>query len=390
MKFNLNLPTRVYFGEGSIKNIEAELKEYKKVMILYGGGSVKRSGLYDEIVDLLKGFHKEFIEFGGIEPNPRLKSVEAASKVVADEGVDLILAVGGGSVIDAAKAIALKSKHTDIDFWELMRNPKYLEGAVGIGTILTLAATGSETNCGFVITNLKEREKLGHGNPHCYPKFAIMDPSYTKSVPRVHTINGVVDTIAHLLEQYFTPKTDDDVLTDLMLGRIENLIKNTMAVGPRLLSDLTIYKYREELMYYAYMALNGEIAGKVAKGDWASHGIEHALSAVYDISHGAGLSIVFPYWMEYVVPMRSDRIKRMAVNIFGVEDKGTDLEIAERGIVELRRYFRSIEAPVTLEEEGIEKLDMNGVMHAAFARDNSMGQYIKLEKADVKRIFESM
>jgi len=390
MNFNLNLPTRVFFGQGSIKNMEKELKGYNKVMVLYGGGSIKRNGLYDEVAELLKSAGKEFVEFGGIEPNPRYKSIRAASEVCVEEGVDLILAVGGGSVIDAAKAIALRSCHMDIDFWDLMKNPRYLDRAVSVGTILTLAATGSETNCGFVITNLEREEKLGHGNPNCYPKFAIMDPSYTKSVPKNHTRNGVVDTIAHLLEQHFTPLDDTDILTDLMLGRIEKLVKNTITVGPKLLSDLDNYSYREELMYYAYMGLNGEIAGKVERGDWASHGIEHALSAVYDIAHGAGLSIVFPHWMDYVVERKPERVKRMAVNIFGVEDIGDDLAVAKEGIAKLREYLKSIDAPITPREEGIVDLDIERVMHAAFARDSVLGQYVNLGQEEVRAIFESM
>ncbi len=390
MNFNLNLPTRVYFGKGSIKNMEGELKDYRKVMLLYGGGSIKRNGLYDEVTELLKEAGKEFVEYGGIEPNPRYRSVLAASEVCVAEGVDLILAVGGGSVIDAAKAVALRSRHMEIDFWDLMRNPRYLEGAVSVGTILTLAATGSETNCGFVLTNLEREEKLGHGNPQVYPKFAIMDPEYTKSVPWAHTRNGIVDTIAHLLEQYFTPLSDQDVLTDLMLERIERLIKNTMEVGPKLLADLTNYSYREELMYYAYMGLNGEIAGKVKRGDWASHGMEHALSAVYDIAHGAGLSIVFPHWMDYVVERKVERVKRMAVNIFGVEDKGSDLATAREGIERFREYLRKIEAPLSPREEGIGQLDIDKVMHAAFARDSVLGHYVKLEEEDVRAIFEGM
>ncbi len=390
MNFNLNLPTRVYFGQGAIKNMSAELKSYKKIMLLYGGGSIKRNGLYDEVIEFLKDSGKEFVEFGGIEPNPRYRSVLSASEMCVAEGVDLILAVGGGSVIDAAKAVALRSRHMEVDFWDLMRNPRYLEGAVSVGTILTLAATGSETNCGFVLSNLEREEKLGHGNPDVYPKFAIMDPEYTMSVPWTHTRNGVVDTIAHLLEQYFTPLDDKDILTDLMLERIERLIKNTMTVGPKLLTDLNNYSYREELMYYAYMGLNGEIAGKVRRGDWASHGIEHALSAVYDIAHGAGLSIVFPHWMDYVVERKPHRLKRMAVNIFGVTDGEDDLAIAKEGIERLREYLKNIEAPLKPLDEGIKNLDIEKVMHAAFARDTSLGQYIRLEKEDVRAIFESM
>ena len=390
MNFNLNLPTRVYFGQGAIKNMAAELKGYNKVMLLYGGGSIKRNGLYDEVIEFLKGAGKEFVEFGGIEPNPRYRSVLAASEVCVAEGVDLILAVGGGSVIDAAKAVALRSCNMEIDFWDLMRNPRYLDRAVSVGTILTLAATGSETNCGFVLSNLEREEKLGHGNPNVYPKFAIMDPEYTRSVPWAHTRNGVVDTIAHLLEQYFTPLDDKDNLTNLMLERIERLIKNTMIVGPKLLSDLDNYNYREELMYYAYMGLNGEIAGKVRRGDWASHGIEHALSAVYDIAHGAGLSIVFPHWMDYVVEKKPERVKRMAVNIFGVEDLGSDLVIAKEGIEKLREYLKKIDAPLTPQDEGISNLDIDKVMLAAFARDSSLGQYVNLEQEDVRAIFKSM
>lgn len=390
MKFNQNLPTRVYFGRESIENIKKELTPYSKVMLLYGGGSIKRNGLYDEVCGILTALKKEYVEYGGIEPNPRYESVEKASRVCIEEGVDLILAVGGGSAIDAAKGIALKSKHPEIDFWDLMRNPRYLRGAIHIGTILTLAATGSETNCGFVLTNTREREKLGHGNPDVYPKFAIMDPEYTMTVPEVHTRNGVVDTIAHLLEQYFTPKDDEDVLTDHMLTRIEELIKRTMTVGPKLLGDLTNYSYREELMYYAYMGLNGEIGGKVDRGDWASHGLEHALSAVYDIAHGAGLSIVFPEWMSYVTEIRPERVKRMAVNIFGIEDAGEDILTAREGVKALRAYFESIGAPVTLREEGIPELDMEGVLHAAFARDSEIGRYVVLDREAVSKIFDGM
>lgn len=387
MKFNLSLPTKVHFGKGSLVYLKEELSTYKKVLLVYGGGSIKRNGIYDDIIKLLNELKIDFFEYSGIEPNPKSINVEEASLICQDKGIDFILAVGGGSVIDAAKAIALKSKNMDIDFWKALKDAQIITKALPIGTISTISGTGSETNCGFGIINTKSKEKLGYFSFLSYPKFAILDPTYTRSVPKNHTRSGIIDIIAHLFEQYFTSLDDSDVLIDHMLTRIEDLIKRSMTAGKSLLEDLEDYKLREEIMYYAHIALNTEIAFKVNRGDWSSHLLESALNGVYNTPHGDGLGIIFPHWMEYAATKRVDRLKRMAINIFSVNSEGSDEEISKKGILAFKEYLELIEAPRSLSDININNFDLDLILETFKRGHDKVGSYIVLGTKEVEEIF---
>ncbi|HLN62939.1 MAG TPA: iron-containing alcohol dehydrogenase, partial [Symbiobacteriaceae bacterium] len=317
-------PTRLIFGKGQIAQLRAELERYgKRVLLAYGGGSIKRSGVYDEVMAILREMGATVHELAGIEPNPRLSTVHKGVDICRKEQIDLILAVGGGSVIDCVKAIAVGVKY-DGDVWDVITRKAKATGALPFGTVLTLAATGSEMNAGSVITNWETQQKVGwSAAPHSYPAFSILDPVYTFTVPKDQTAYGAVDTMAHVLEQYF-PGTANQPLQDRWM---EGVLRSVIEAAPKALATPTEYEARETLMYCATMALNGTLAMGTA-GDWATHSLEHAVSAVYDIPHGGGLAILFPNWMKYCFDVNPARFAQMAVRVFDVDPAGrSDREV---------------------------------------------------------------
>ncbi|MEJ9114124.1 iron-containing alcohol dehydrogenase [Bacillus paramobilis] len=377
-------PTKLIFGKGQLEQLKTEIPQFgKKVLLVYGGGSIKRNGIYDNVLSILKDIHAEVFELTGVEPNPRVSTVKKGIQICKDNGVEFILAVGGGSVIDCTKAIAAGSKY-DGDVWDIVTKKAFASEALPFGTVLTLAATGSEMNAGSVITNWETNEKYGWGSPVTFPQFSILDPVHTVSVPRDQTIYGMVDIMSHVLEQYFHHGTN----TELQDRYCESVLKTVIETAPKLLSDLENYEHRETILYCGTMALNGILAMGV-KGDWATHNIEHAVSAVHDIPHGGGLAILFPNWMKNVVDENVSRFKQFAIRVFDVETDGkTDREIALEGIEALRQFWTSIEAPVTLADYAIGENEIDVMADKAMAY-GEFGNFKKLNKDDVLSIYKA-
>ncbi|MDZ5610104.1 iron-containing alcohol dehydrogenase [Bacillus pseudomycoides] len=377
-------PTKLIFGQGQLEQLKAEIPQYgKKVLLVYGGGSIKRNGIYDNIISILKEIDSEIFELTGVEPNPRLSTVNKGIQICKENDIEFILAVGGGSVIDCTKAIAAGSKY-DGDVWDIVTKKAFANEALPFGTVLTLAATGSEMNAGSVITNWETNEKYGWGSPVTFPQFSILDPVHTVSVQRNQTIYGMVDIMSHVLEQYFHQGTN----TELQDRYCESILNTVIETAPKLLNDLESYEHRETILYCGTMALNGILAMGV-RGDWATHNIEHAVSAVYDIPHGGGLAILFPNWMKHVLDENVERFKQFAVHVFNVETEGkTDKEIALEGIEALRSFWISIEAPSRLAdyEIGEEKIDVMAEKAMVYGE---FGHFKKLNKQDVIAIYRA-
>lgn len=377
-------PTKLIFGKDTVEQLKAEVPQYgKKVLLVYGGGSIKRNGLYDQVLSLLKEVDVEVFELPGVEPNPRISTVKKGVEICRNEGIDFLLAVGGGSVIDCTKAIAAGAKYEG-DTWDLMTRKAVAKEALPFGTVLTLAATGSEMNSGSVITNWETKEKYGWGSPVTFPQFSILDPVNTYTVPRDQTVYGIVDMMAHVLEHYFH-LTESTELQDRMC---EGLLLTVMEAAPKLLENLESYEHRATILYSGTMALNGMLSMGY-RGDWATHNIEHAVSAVYDIPHGGGLAILFPNWMKHNLKVKPERFKKLAVRVFGVDAEGkTDEEAGLEGIDKLREFWNSIGAPSRLADYEIDDSQIEVMADKAMVY-GEFGNFTKLNKEDVMAIYRA-
>jgi alcohol dehydrogenase len=376
-------PTNLIFGKDQLVQLKQEVPKYgKNVLLVYGGGRMKRTGLYDKIITLLEGIDAKVTECPGVEPNPRLSTVHKGIELIKENDIDFLLAVGGGSVIDATKAMAAGALY-DGDVWDIVTKKAVATKALPLGTVLTLAATGSEMNAGSVITNWETQEKYGWGSPAVSPKFSILDPTHTFSVPKDQTIYGIVDIMSHVFELYFHHVKN----TPLIDRMAEGVLKAMIETAPKLLGNLESYEYRETVMLSGTVALNGTLRMGV-QGDWATHNIEHAVSAVYDIPHAGGLAILFPNWMKHVLEENVDRFKQFAIRVFDVEpsDKN-DKEIALEGIDRLRQFWDSIGAPNVLADYNIDRTKLDLIAEKAMA-NGPFGYFKKLEKDDVKQILE--
>ncbi len=350
--FTFHNPTKILFGKDKITSLHKELAPYGKTILLtYGGGSIKRNGIYDAVKKELELAGKEVIELGGIMANPRTSKVLEGVSLCKKHHVDFILAVGGGSTIDCSKAIAAAVKLPEnVDFWEhLYAGSNVASDALPLGTVLTMAATGSEMNGGSVITNWDTKQKYSTSSPVTYPRFSILDPTYTYTLPKEQFVYGVADMLSHLMECYFSLPDEENVTDDIIESLMKTIIKNTNTA----LENLEDYTARSNVMWAATLALNGlTTLGK--KMDWMAHNIEHSLSAYYDVPHGAGLAVVHPMLLQYICKDHVDRFVRFAKNVWQIDaDDKTDIEIAHEGISKLRQYLSSIGCPTTMEELGI-------------------------------------
>jgi len=381
-KFEFHNPTKLIFGQGTLEALNREVPKYgKNVLLMYGGGSIKRNGLYDKVVSQLNEIGANVTELSGVEPNPRLSTVHKGVELCREHHIDLILAVGGGSVLDCAKAVAVGAKYEG-DMWDFVDRKAVPQAALPLGTVLTMAATGSEMNNGSVITNEVTQEKMGWGSPYSFPAFSILDPEHTFSLPRDQTVYGMVDIMSHVLEHYFHLDTN----TPVQDGFCETLLRTVIETGPKLVEDLENYELRETILYCGTMALNGMVSMGFA-GDWATHNIEHAVSAVYDIPHGGGLAILFPNWMKYNLSVNPARFRQLAVNVFGIDPNGkTDEEIGIEGIEALRRFWDSIGAPSRLADYDIDDSKL-AVMADKAVKFGPFGNFRKLQHEDVMEIY---
>jgi len=381
--FQFRNPTKLIFGRNQLPSLEKEISKYgKKVLLVYGGGSIKRNGLYDKVMAHLHTIGADVFELSGVEPNPRLTTVNKGIDICKREKIDFLLAVGGGSVIDCTKTIAGGATY-DGDVWDLITRKAKLEKALPFGTVLTLAATGSEMNSGAVITNWETKEKYSWGSSLLFPKFSILEPENTLTVPKEHTIYGIVDMMTHVLEQYFH-KANNTPLQDRMM---ESVLLTVMETAPKLIEDLENMELRETILYCGTIALNGFLQMGL-RGDWGTHNIEHAVSAVYDIPHAGGLAILFPNWAAYAIDENVERFKQLAVRVFHVnEDNRSDRDIALKGIERLREFWNSIGAPSRLAEYDIDDSKLELIAEKAMAR-GAFGNFKKLDYDDVKAILQ--
>ncbi|WP_226669504.1 iron-containing alcohol dehydrogenase [Metabacillus litoralis] len=374
-------PTKLIFGKDQVEQLQNEVPKFgDKVLIVYGGGSIKRNGLYDQVLNILKDKNLQLFELAGVEPNPRLSTVHRGVQLCKEEKIDFILAVGGGSVIDCTKAIAAGAKYEG-DAWDIVTRKHIPTEALPFGTVLTLAATGSEMNSGSVITNWETKEKYGWGSPLTFPKFSILDPVNTFTVPKDQTVYGMVDMMTHVFEQYFH-HTKNTPLQDRFC---ESLLRTVIETAPQLLEDLENYELRETILYCGTIALNGQLQMGY-RGDWASHNIEHAVSAVYDIPHAGGLAIIFPNWMKHNLNENISRFVQLAVNVFHVDPTGKDDKtVALEGIEKLREFWSSIGAPSRLKDYNINDENIDVMADKAMV-NGPFGNFKALQKEDVVAI----
>ncbi|EIJ80720.1 iron-containing alcohol dehydrogenase [Bacillus methanolicus PB1] len=377
-------PTKLIFGSSQLAQLKTEIPQYgKKVLLVYGGGSIKRNGLYDRVVNYLKEINAEIFELSGVEPNPRISTVRKGIEICRQEGIEFILAVGGGSVIDCTKAIAAGVKYEG-DPWDFVIKKVKVKDALPFGTVLTLAATGSEMNSGSVITNWETNEKHGWSSPAVFPKFSILEPENTFTVPRDQTAYGIVDMMSHVFEHYFHPEEN----TPFQDRMCESLLITVMETAPKLLENLESYEHRSTILYCGTMALNGMLSMGY-RGDWATHKIEHAVSAVYDIPHGGGLAILFPNWMKHNLKVKPKRFKQLAVRVFGVNPEGkTDEEAGLEGIEKLREFWNSIGAPSRLADYGIDDSKLEEMADKVML-EGEVGNFKKLTREDVLAIYRA-
>jgi alcohol dehydrogenase YqhD (iron-dependent ADH family) len=381
--FTFYNPTKLIFGKGQIEQLKTEVPSYgNKVLLVYGGGSIKRSGLYDKVINTLNETGAQVFELSGVEPNPRLTTAKKGIDLCLKEGIQFILAVGGGSVIDCTKLIAAGAKYNG-DAWDLVTKKAVATEALPFGVVLTLAATGSEMNSGSVITNWETNEKYGWGSPVTFPRFSILDPENTYTVPKNQTVYGMVDMMVHTLEHYFHLQ-ENTLLQDRML---EGLLLTVIETAPKLLNDLENYDYRATILYSGTMALNGMLSMGF-QGDWATHNLEHAVSAVYDIPHGGGLAILFPNWMKHNLKVKPERFKQLAVRVFGVNPEGKSAEEAGlEGIEKLREFWNSIGAPSRLADYDIDGSQVERMADKAMV-NGEFGGFAKLKKDDCIAIYK--
>lgn len=340
-------PTEVVFGEDSEKQVASLVKKYggKRVLVHYGGQSAKKSGLLDNIFGLLNEGGIEFFELGGVVPNPRLSKVREGIALCREQKIDFILAVGGGSVIDSAKAIAYGVPYNG-DVWDFYLGKTTAETCLPVATVLTIPAAGSEMSESSVITNEDGDVKLGYSNNISRPKFAIMNPVRTYTLPPYQTAAGVTDMIMHTMERYFT-HDDDMTLTDSMAEALMRTLKDSVM---EVLKNPTDYRHRAQIMWGGSIAHNG-LTGCGLSDDWATHQLEHELSGMFDATHGAGLAAIWPSWARYVYKENVSRFVRFAVNVMGVENDFTNPEAtALKGIEAMEEFYHAIGMPINIHE----------------------------------------
>lgn len=382
--FTYNISTKVLFGKDATNKLAPEIaRKYKRVLITYGSERIKSNGLFECITGDLKSNDVAYFELGGIKANPSISSVREGIKIIKENDVDFILAVGGGSVIDATKAMAAGAA-MDVDPWLFCTRKKLVMTAMPLGAVLTLSATGSEMNGNSVISNEETGEKLAFGSDLTRPEFAVLDPTLTFSVPKDQTAYGTIDIFAHICELYFEPTN-----TAFVVDRIsEGILKTCMHYGHTAVDEPDNYEARANLMWSSSLALNGLNGYGKQGGDWATHNIEHELSAAYDIAHGLGLAIVLPNWMKYVLNDNTvDRFAMYAKNVFGIE-KADKKDQALAGIEATTEFFKSLGVPSTLTEIGIDDSKIEHMAKQA-TQFGSIGSLVPLAKEDVKQILDT-
>ena len=380
--FDYMTPTRLIFGKDVIEKLPDVMAQFgKKILLTYGGCSIKKIGLYDKVKELLSCF--EIIELSGIQPNPKYDpSVLDGVKLCKENDVDVILAVGGGSVLDCSKAIAAGAKY-DGDPWDLISYKVKAKAALPIVDIITLAATGSEYDCGGVISRTETNDKIGYLDENLYPAVSFLDPTYTFTVSKKQTAAGCADAMNHIMEQYFCE--DSTLLND---GFMEAGLKSLMVNAKKCLENPEDYTARAEMMLTCTYGCNGIYALGNSPTGWPCHGMEHALSAYYDITHGEGLAIITPRWMKHILSEKTvERFVKYGVNVFGIDSSLDKFEIAEKAIQATYDFFLSIGIPMHLREVGIDESRIDEMAHHVAVNEGLEYAWAPLLEKDIAEIF---
>lgn len=379
--FDYMTPTRLIFGRDAIAKLPEVMTQFgKKILLTYGGGSIKKIGLYQKVLEMLKGY--DIVELPDIQPNPKYDpSVLDGVRLCKEHNVDVILSVGGGSVLDCSKAIAAGAKY-DGDPWDLISYKVKAKAALPIVDILTLAATGSEYDCGGVISRTETNDKIGYIDPLLFPVVSILDPVYTFTVSKKQTAAGIADAMNHTIEQYFV--ADSTLLND---GFCESMLRSLMTNGRKCLENPEDYTARAEMMLACTYGCNGILALGNSYSGWPCHGIEHALSAYYDITHGEGLAIITPRWMRHILSERTmDRFVKYGINVFGIDPTLPKQEIAGKAIDATYEFFESINIPMHLRDVGIDDSRIDEMAHHIAVNEGLDKAYAPLTEQDIKEI----
>ncbi|MBE6824558.1 MAG: iron-containing alcohol dehydrogenase [Ruminococcaceae bacterium] len=381
--FIYNVPTKIYFGTDAVNNLGDEIKNYgKKVLLCYGGGSIKKMGLYDTVLSQLENAGMAVFELSGIEPNPRVDSVREGARLCKEHNIDVLLAVGGGSTLDATKWIAAAAC-VDHDAWDFFSAWAPVEKALPVLTVLTLSATGSEMNCGGVISNMDTKDKIGRLAKPLLPKASFLDPTLTYSVSKYQTACGCADIMSHILEVYFAPQQDLYMLDCFM----EGLMKTVIKYAPIALEHPQDYDARANLMWTSSWAINGFITGS-KQHEWSCHPMEHELSAIYDITHGLGLAILTPRFLKYCLSEENaHKYVQFGINVFDIDKTLPKMEIANKAIDMLSDFFfNTLGLDDTFTKVGIKQQDFKVMAQKACEGDIING-FVKLSANDIEKIF---
>ena len=383
--FDYMTPTRLIFGKGVVdEKLTAVMSGFgKKILLTYGGGSIKKIGLYDKVKELLKDY--EIFELSDIQPNPKYDpSVLDGVRICKDNNIDVILSVGGGSVLDCSKAIAAGAKY-DGDPWDLISYKVKAQAALPIVDIITLAATGSEYDMGGVISRTETNDKIGYMDPHLFPAVSFLDPVYTFTVSKKQTAAGCADAMNHIMEQYFCE--DSTLLND---GFMEAGLKSLMTNARKCLDNPEDYTARAEMMLDCTYGCNGIYSLGNSQSGWPCHGMEHALSAYYDITHGEGLAIITPRWMKHILSDKTvDRFVKYGVNVFGIDVNQDKFAIAEQAIDETYKFFESINIPMHLKEVGIDESRIDEMAKHVADNEGLENAWAPLLQKDIADIFRA-
>lgn len=348
--FEFRCPTKVIFGTDTIDKIKNEIPKDKKILITYGGGSVRKNGVLKQVKEALEGY--TYSEFGGIEPNPKYETLIKAVEMIKKDGYDYLLAVGGGSVLDGTKFIAAAAKYQGEDPWDIVAKGAPIVDALPLADVITLPATGSEMNCGAVISRMATKEKFPFGADILHPQFSVIDPTTTFSLPEKQTVNGIVDTFVHVMEQYATFDTDTPLQDQWALGLIRTLIEE----GPKVLKEPKNYNARANVFWCATCGLNHWLGLGCAE-DWATHMIGHELTAIYGLDHGETLAIILPSLWHVMKKDKMGKLAKMAVQVYGANEFLPKSLLADIAIKKTEKFFHSIGRKTKLKDYGINSKD---------------------------------
>lgn len=383
--FNFKSSTRLVFGKDTHEETGKYVKEYsKKILVHYEGDGalIKKLGIYDKVIKSLEENGIEYVTLGGVVPNPRLSLVYEGIKICKENGIDFILAIGGGSVIDSAKAISLGTAYEG-DVWDFFTGKNEPKDSMKVGVVLTIPGSGSEMSESSIISNEELSMKCVCDTEKNFPVFSILDPQVCFTIPPYLMACGVTDIMSHLMERYFS-QAENTELSDALL---EAAMRTVVEFGPKIMAEPKNYNNTAQIMWSATVAHNGMIAcGRIA--DWSSHRIEHEISAIYDITHGAGMAIVFPAWMKYVNEENLAVFENFAVKVFGVEKSENKKETALKGIAKLEEFFKSLGLKTSLSESGIGEENFEIMAEKALGGSETLGRFKKLTKEDIVNILK--